>query len=350
MEFGMFHEFQRRTGQTEADAFTESFDLVDAAEQAGLDVMWLAELHTAPERSVLAAPLNIASAIATRTKRMKIGIAVQVLPLCHPLRVAEEATTVDHISHGRLIFGVGRSGFPRTYQAYGISYAESRERFAEVLDILRLAWTQERFSYEGQFYRFQDVCLVPKPYQSPYPELRIAVNSPDTFEQTGRQGFPIFVATRLGDLTELVPNLRVYREAWAAAGHPGTGKVFLRVPVYVARTEKQAREEPRDSVMHFYRYLGERIEQSASQEGARAIENRAERGQRLQNIDYDEVLRSKIIVGTPAMVSDRLGQLREELGLSGILAEMNCGMQIPHPQVLGSLRMMCEDVIPRFRG
>ena len=72
MEFGMFHEFQRRPGQTEAEAFTESFELVDAAEATGLDVMWLAELHTSPERSALAAPLSIASSIATRTKRMKI--------------------------------------------------------------------------------------------------------------------------------------------------------------------------------------------------------------------------------------------------------------------------------------
>lgn len=349
MEFGMFHEFQRRPGQSEADAFTESFDLVDAAETAGLDVMWLAELHTSPERSVLAAPLAIASAIATRTRRMKIGIAVQVLPLCHPLRVAEEAATVDHISHGRLIFGIGRSGFPRTYQAYGISYAESKERFAEVTEILKRAWTQERFSFHGQFYHFEDVCLTPKPYQSPYPELRIAVNSPDTFEQTGREGYPIFVATRLGDLHELVPNLRVYREAWVKAGHPGNGKVYLRVPVYIAETEKQAREEPMESVMFFYRYLGQRIEQSASQEGARAIENRAERGARLLNIDYDEVLRSKIVVGTPTMVADRLRQLQQELGLSGILAELNCGMRIPHGQVSNSLRMMCEQVIPQFR-
>ena len=112
--------------------------------------MWLAEMHSAPERSVLAAPLTIASAIATRTKRMKIGIAVQVLPLCHPLRIAEEATTVDHISQGRLIMGVGRSGFPRTYEAYGISYAESRERFAEVLEILKRAWTQDTILVRGQ--------------------------------------------------------------------------------------------------------------------------------------------------------------------------------------------------------
>lgn len=349
MEFGMFHEFQRLPGQSEVEAFAESFNQVDVAEAAGLDVMWLAELHNSPERSVLAAPLNIATAIAARTRRMKIGIAVQVLPLCHPLRVAEEATTVDHISHGRLIFGVGRSGFPRTYQAYGVSYAESRERFAEVLEILKRAWTQETFSFHGQFYHFDNICLVPKPYQTPYPELRVAVNSPDTFQQTGEQGVPIFVATRLGDLTELVPNLRVYREAWAAAGHPGNGRVYLRVPVYIAATEQQAREEPRESVMFFYRYLGQRIEESATQEGARSLEQRAERGQRLMTIDYEEALRSKIVVGTPAMVADRLAALKETLGLAGILAEMNCGMRIPHDRVVNSLQLMCSEVMPHFR-
>ena len=348
MEFGMFHEFQRVPGQTEAAAFAESFEQVDAAERWGLDAMWLAELHVAPDRSVLAAPLNIASAIATRTTRMKIGIAVQVLPLCHPLRLAEEASTVDHISHGRLIFGVGRSGFPRTYEAYGISYAESRERFAEVLEIVRRAWTQERFSFDGQFYKFDNVCLVPKPYQTPHPEIRIAATSPDTYPAIGKLGYPIFCAVRLGTLSELAPNLQAYREAYAAAGHPGRGQVFLRVPVYVAETEARARAEPQDSIMHFYRYLGAQLTDSASRAGARAIEQRAERGQRLQTIDYDEVLREKIIVGTPRMVADRLHALREELGLDGILAEMNGGSRIPHPQVLQSLELLCQAVMPEF--
>jgi alkanesulfonate monooxygenase SsuD/methylene tetrahydromethanopterin reductase-like flavin-dependent oxidoreductase (luciferase family) len=349
MEFGMFHEFQRVPDQTEAEAFAESFEQVDAAERFGLDAMWLAELHVAPERSVLAAPLTIASAIATRTTRMKIGIAVQVLPLCHPLRLAEEVATVDHISHGRLIFGVGRSGFPRTYEAYGISYAESRERFAEVLEILRRAWTQERFTFEGQFYRFTDVHLVPKPYQQPHPEIRIAATSADTYPAIGKLGFPIFCAVRLGTLSELGPNIRAYREAYAAAGHPDEGQVFLRVPVYVAETEQRARREPEESIMHFYRYLGAQLADSATRAGARAIEQRAERGQRLQSIDYDEVLREKIIVGTPRTVADRLHELQQELGLNGILAELNCGSRIPHPLVMASLEHLCRDVIPEFR-
>src|SRR5579872_5591729 len=171
-EFGMFHEFQRPAGITEEDAFTTSFEQIDAAERWGLDAMWLAEIHVAPERSVCSAPLTLASAIAARTKRMKIGTGVQVLPLCHPLRLAEEVATLDHISHGRLIFGVGRSGFPRTYEAYGVPYAESRERFAETLDILKAAWTQERFSYAGKFHSYRDVALIPKPVQRPYPPIR----------------------------------------------------------------------------------------------------------------------------------------------------------------------------------
>ena len=114
MEFGMFHEFPSVPGRGETEMFDEAMAQIDAAERWGLDVMWLAEIHFAPERTYLSAPLPIASAIAARTKRMKIGIAVQVLPLCHPLRLAEEAATVDQISHGRLIFGVGRSGVVST--------------------------------------------------------------------------------------------------------------------------------------------------------------------------------------------------------------------------------------------
>jgi alkanesulfonate monooxygenase SsuD/methylene tetrahydromethanopterin reductase-like flavin-dependent oxidoreductase (luciferase family) len=348
-EFGMFHEFQRRAGQTDAESFAEAFEQVDAAEAWGLDVLWLAELHVAPQRSVAASPLTIASAIAARTKRMKIGIAVQVLPLCHPLRLAEEVATVDHISQGRLIFGVGRSGFPRTYEAYGVPYGESRERFAEVLEILQQAWTQERFSYEGRFHSFRKVHLVPKPLQQPHPPIRIAATNADTFAGIGTLGFPIFVAVRLGTIEELGPNIAAYRAAYAAAGHPGRGEVYLRVPVYVGATAERARNEPEHSIMQFYRTLGAQLEGTATAAGARASEQRAERGQALQTVTYDEALREKVIVGTPDQVTARLKELREALGLNGILADTNCGGLIPPAQVLGSLKLLCQEVMPQFR-
>src|SRR5215472_14932855 len=122
----------------------------------------------------MCAPMTVASAIAARTKRIKIGTGVQVLPLCHPLRLAEETATVDQISNGRLLFGVGRSGNPRSYMAYGVPYSESRERFLETLEIVKRAWTQERFSYEGKYYSFNNAAAVPRPYQKPYPPIRVA--------------------------------------------------------------------------------------------------------------------------------------------------------------------------------
>lgn len=347
MEFGIFHEFERSPGRSEADAFDEGFELVDSAERWGLDAVWLAELHMTA-RGVVSSPLAIASAIAARTEKLKIGTAVQVLPLCHPLRLAEETATIDHISHGRLIFGVGRSGFARTYAAYGVPYAESRERFREVLDVVKLAWTQPTFSYSGTYYQFKDVGLVPHPFQQPHPPIRVAATSPDTFPAIGKLGYAIFAASRLGTLAELAPFIGEYRVAYAAAGHAGRGEVFLRVPVFVASSEAEARAAPAASIMKFYRQLGQQLEASAAEPGARPEENRLERGRRLQALTFEEVARDKAIVGTPAQVRDRLMALREELGLDGILAELNCGGEVPRDQVLSALRLLCEEVMPAF--
>src|SRR6202011_501258 len=208
MEFGSFMEFPPLANGVDVAAFGAALAEVEEAERVGLDAVWLAELHGAPERSGLPAPMMAARAIAARTSTIKIGIAVQVLPLSHPLRLAEEAATIDQISHGRLIYGIGRSGVVRTYEDYGISYGESRERFAETLEILEKAWTEPRFSYDGKYHSFNNVSVSPKPYQKPYPELRMAAATPETFPQIGRLGLPIFVAVRQGPFSQLAEHIR----------------------------------------------------------------------------------------------------------------------------------------------
>jgi alkanesulfonate monooxygenase SsuD/methylene tetrahydromethanopterin reductase-like flavin-dependent oxidoreductase (luciferase family) len=349
MEFGVFHEFHAAPGESQAQSFAHSFEQVDAAEKLGLDAMWLAELHFNPERSVLSSPMMLAAAIAQRTKRMKIGTAVQVLPLCHPLRLAEEVATVDHLSDGRLIFGVGRSGFAHTYQTYGVDYGESRERFAEILGILKRAFTEEKFSHKGKYYAYENVRLSPKPLTRPWPEIRVAAASPDTYPSIGEQGHGIFVAARTGNLSELKPFVATYQEAWKKAGHPGRGQVFLRVPVYIADTEQAAIEEPRESIQHLLRTIGARLEASAKISGTREIENRAARGAKMQSIQYDEILKERMIVGTPEQVIDRLAEVKEEVGLDGILAELNPGSLIPHAKVMHALELLCDKVMPKFK-
>ena len=349
MQLGIFHECHRPRGYSETEAFDEAFAHAEAAEQYGFDAVWLAELHFSPFRSVLAAPLVIAAALAARTKRLKIGSAVHVLPLGNPLRTAEEAATVDHISHGRFEFGIGRSGFPITYERFGVPYGESRDRMFEQLEIILKAWTEENFSYKGTYFSYENITLIPKPYQQPHPPIRVAVNSPDTYALVGRMGWPIFVAVRLGSLTELIEPIRRYRAAWKEAGHPGEGSVALRLPVFVGKTLDEALSIPRDSTMGFYRFLGERLVESASRAGTRAIEGRAELGARLGTITYEEAQHDKLAYGTPEMVIERLQQLQESLGLSAILAEMNCGQQIPNQHILFSMRLFMEKVAPALR-
>lgn len=348
MEFGMFHEFPSLPGRSESEAFDEAMDQVDMAERLGLDVMWLAELHFEPRRSLLSAPLSIASAIAARTRRIKIGIAVQVLPLCHPLRLAEEAATVDQLSHGRLIFGVGRSGVAQTYEAYGVSYAESQARFREILEIIQRAWTEPSFSYEGAYHRFNNVSVVPKPYQHPTPPIRIAASTPDTFPAIGRRGMPIFASVRHTSWSALAGQIRLYHEAWEAAGHPGRGQVFVSAPTYLATTEDEARAEPKASIMHFYREQANLLEGAAKLVDPETAARRMQRVHELRRRAYDDAVEANALIGTPETIAAKLRSLQAEIGLSGILAELNCGGLIPHDQVVNAMRLLCAEVMPRF--
>ena len=177
---------------------------------------------------------------------MKIGLAVQVLPLCHPLRLAEEAATVDQISNGRLIFGVGRSGVARTYEAYGVPYAESRERFAEILDIVQKAWTRRKVSYEGKYHRFVDVTVVPRPYQRPHAADPRCSHECRYVPVDRHAGPADFRRRALRDGRRDRAEHPRYREAWRRPDMPATGGVFLRVPAYLAPTPTR-RHAPRRS-------------------------------------------------------------------------------------------------------
>ena len=352
MEFGIFHEFPALGAGAEAvadgAALAEGFDLVAGAERWGLDAVWIAELHFDPARSVASAPLCLAAAIAARTERVKIGIGVQVLPLCHPLRLAEETATIDQISHGRLILGVGRSGVARTYEAYGVPYAESRERFAEVLEILRGAWSTRDFAHAGKYYRFDPVTITPRPFRHPGPPIRVAATSPSSGATIGRQGFPIFIGVRHEPASHLAPMVAAYRAAWREAGHPGQGQVYIRFPAYLAATEAQARAEAEASLIHYYRSQGALLADSSRRAGVAEATERARQAQVLAAITYEEARRGMVLIGTPASVAARLAEAQEELGFDGILAELDCGGRVPHAGVMTALRLLCEEVKPRL--
>ena len=328
MEFGIFHEFLSGGEASQAQSFADSFAQIVAAEEWGLDIVWLAEIHMNPTRALVTAPLTLLSAIAAKTHRIKIGTAVQILPLGHPLRLAEETTTIDHISNGRLVFGIGRSAFPRAYDAYGISYKESPAMFSEGLDIVKSVWTQPTVSHKGHYWQFENFTLVPRPLQQPHPPIRIAASQPDTYAAIGTQGYPLFTAMRASAMEDLPMHIAAYRAAWRAAGHPGRGEAYLQVPIYVAPTVEQAEAEAKDGLMRFATYRADLLRGPPTWETVRA---------------------QKGIVGTPDTVSAKIAELRDAAGLDGISAEINIGSLLTHTQVMNSLRLYCQEVMPRFR-
>ncbi len=216
-----------------------------------------------------------------------------------------------------------------------------------MLDILLLAWSQETFSYEGKYYSFKDVGVVPKPLQKPHPPIRIAATTSETFPAVGRLGYPIFIGLRGSDLEMNAVNLAAYRQAWHEAGHPGDGDVYVRIPVYVAETESDAYEQPRESTLTNYRQRGEGY--AARTEGAGSEAERAEFARRIAGSDYDELLKTRLAYGTPAAVTQRLIGLRDQLGLSGFLLEPNVGGTIPREHVFKSVQLFAEQVGPALR-
>ncbi|MGH7333858.1 MAG: LLM class flavin-dependent oxidoreductase [Candidatus Rokuibacteriota bacterium] len=347
MHFGLFVE-EMRQGATQPSAFRDIFDVADRAEAWGIDCVWLGEIHFNPARSVISASLQVASAIAARTRRLRVGTAVQVLPLNHPLRIAEEVATIDHISEGRFEFGIGRSGVVRSYDTYGVPYGESQARFREALTIIRQAWTGEPFSYEGEFYRVQNATVAPRPYQVPHPPIRMAATSEETFPAAGRLGLPIFVGLRTTELPDLQAQLAPYRQAWRETGHPGHPSVYLRIPVYASPTAEGAREEPRESLTSFFARQTELARSAVGRAGAGPAERRRFQAERMAGLSYDDILARKVAFGTAAGVIDRLTHLRDELGLDGIVAELNPGGHIPSELETRSLQILTHEVMPAF--
>ena len=356
MDFGIFLDFPTLGGPHDA-AFRETFELVDMADEMGLDTVWLGETHFTPDRAVHSAQMVILSAIASRTKQLRVGSAVHVLPLIHPLRIAEEAATVDQVSEGRFEFGVGRSGNIRAYDTMGIDYLESKDRFQEALEIILQAFSGETFSYEGKYNHITNARLTPRPFTKPHPKIRIASSGEDSFERVGRLGFPIFLSMRGMDVNELETNLKSYHEAWKRAGHPGeSGDISVRFPMYVAPSQEDAVEEPRETIENYFRRMRERFQQGRFEEalagtgtGEEMIAARRERLARLEAMSYEEILDTKVIVGSPDQVIDRLHQYREKLGITGFTAELNPGGQLPKEAVQRSLKLITEEVMPAFK-
>ncbi len=224
----------------EVSAFIDQlYREIELAEEGGFEAIVVPERHGRTE-CFFPSSLVLLSIIAARTSRIRLGTYILVLPLHHPIHVAEQVAMIDQVSRGRVIFGVA-AGYHSGYsQMFGVPHHERGARFEEQVEIIRRAWTEERFSYHGRYYQFTDVLVTPKPYQTPMPEWWVGGMFPKTIARAGRIGdawcsdpFPL-------DREVWLEQVRLYREAARAAGRPS--KVVLMRDGWVAPTREEAEE------------------------------------------------------------------------------------------------------------
>jgi alkanesulfonate monooxygenase SsuD/methylene tetrahydromethanopterin reductase-like flavin-dependent oxidoreductase (luciferase family) len=345
MRFGFFDQLPCAAGFTERQRYRDIIAQIELGDALGFDTAWLGELHFSRAFSILADPLMVLAAAAQRTSRIRLGTAVALLPLHHPVKIAEEAAITDILSDGRLEFGVGRGAFPLYYVGFDVPQEESRERFEEALDFILAAWNSEHFSFEGKYFRAHDLNVVPRPVQSPHPPVRVAANSPETFPFAGQRGLPIFAAPLINPPERLKAGLQAYRETLPAGAKSDTALAFS---VHVASSRAQARQDTEAGLLRFLREAGERLRPVGqadikSFEAFRAVLSRIER------VRYEDIDSEMAVFGDPDYCVERVKMLQREYGMDEFICYFNQGGIMDHAMVRQSMTRFAKEVMPHFR-
>ena len=340
MKFGVLQFFSWPGKRSPLETVYErAFQRIDVMEQTGYDAVWLAEHHFSTY-SICPSIHMMGTHIAARTERLRIGTAVSLAPFYHPLRLAEEVALLDVLSGGRVNWGAGR-GFDATeYKTFGVARDESYPRFRETVDVVLQAWRNERLTYHGDFFDFDDVEVLPKPAQQPHPPVWLASTSPDAVTWSARNGFSILMDPHASH-TDIAIKRKLYQEELEKAGYSMEGReIPMARNIALGRTQEEATEIARNGAKFMFgNYLPR---------GVGKVTNPANPGEKTVPIEalptssqapVDEYVREMVICGTPEKVIDDLQTLQETLPLEYLLCT---------PMSHSSFELFTEKVLPRF--
>jgi alkanesulfonate monooxygenase SsuD/methylene tetrahydromethanopterin reductase-like flavin-dependent oxidoreductase (luciferase family) len=323
------------------------------AEAAGFDGIWLTE-HNFTGESVYCDPIPLASVVAARTSRIRIGFAVLQLALRHPIRLATELALLDNLSGGRLDVGVGHGTNYNEYEfvGYGLRSDDSRERMEETLEVMVRSWTEAPLVHDGKFYQLRLPELRPRPRQRPHPPIWYSASSAGSVREYGRLGGLLLMA-RIA-LARVPERLALYEAGLAESGLDAPAQQHLREQaavwrfVHVAESQAQAEDELAAALRKTRHHMVH----------ARATHNPADFRVDASRVNpwndprvSDEEgarysLEASALYGTVERVAEQVAELRDA-GAHHVLCQMSCGY-LPHATIMESMRLFGERVIPRF--
>jgi alkanesulfonate monooxygenase SsuD/methylene tetrahydromethanopterin reductase-like flavin-dependent oxidoreductase (luciferase family) len=348
--------------QAAIDTYSQHLEAWVELERQGFDGVAINEHHATPY-GLGNSPNLIASAIAQLTQKLKILIYANLLPLHEPLRLAEELAMLDCLSKGRLIAGVAR-GAPREYKIFNVPMSESRPRFEEAFEVIRRAWVEESFSFEGRFYNYKDVSIWPRPVQQPHPPVWApATSSRETIEWAAANDIAITPGVFAGPVRE--DTIRYYAKCQARHGRKVTpDRLNIMVDCYVADSKAKAVEEYGPYLLYLFNtlLLYGHVHQHEVQKGyysSTAFEHlrMGAKGTLAEDatvftqwtMDTVRAAAENMPIGTADEVAERIIAECDEAGAESVLLVCNRG-DMPQDMFLNQIRRIGAEVLPRLQA
>jgi alkanesulfonate monooxygenase SsuD/methylene tetrahydromethanopterin reductase-like flavin-dependent oxidoreductase (luciferase family) len=346
LAFGIFESLSATGTATAGIDYESMIADVQLAERSGYRYYFVIEHQSTPYPGITS-PNVYLTAVARATSTIRIGAMVYQLPFHHPVRLAQDIATLDHLSKGRVEFGLGYGVAVKEFECWGVDYAERRAMGVEALEIIFKAWTGEPFSYQGTYWTFRDAIAQPRPYQQPHPRIWMGAHSHASFDYAAEQN--LHLAQNIDVERVIGEKYDYFRQKWASHAHGGPQpKTMIVRHVHVAETDALAiaQSEP---------YMRQGLAGQRGVNLARSVRPDASAERRETARIYLEstsgydfwVGEGLAFVGSPETVARQIAQQRERIGYDILLAHHHI-TTMPDHLVRNSVQLFGERVIPAF--
>ena len=352
MKFGILYnvEYHPEIHGSPSRYYGHILDQIQLEEELGYDSVWFGEHHYAGYS--FGSPAVIAMAAAARTKRIRLGTGVSLIPLHNPIRLAEEYAMLDVLSQGRLEYGIGRGFLKYAHDIFGIDEDENVVRYREGADLIVKAWTADGpFSYQGKFWNLDDYTFFPQPLQQPHPPIYASgAVTPDSYRWAGSKGLHLATAFFIPDQERVRNGIRLYHEALREAGYsPAERDVAGVYQLYCGESNEEAHRHGGEYVLNYYKFFGA-LDQRTPHTSRTFAHYQGGVSRLFGPVTYDDLdKRNLILIGDPENLIARIRWAQEFYGTNYLLLEVAQG-GMPPQRVVASLERFAKYVMPAFRN
>ena len=340
INFGTFLLMQSPSMRSSQEIYARAVDIAQAAETLGFRNVWLAEHHFSTY-GYLSRPAQLATYIAAKTTRLRVGTAVIVVPLHHPLVIAEEIATLDQLAGGRVDIGLGRGYQHYEFERLGLELDRARARWKESVDIILLALRGEPFTYGGKLFEIPETTVFPQPLQKPHPPIWVTAQSPESVEATVRRGFNLLTGGFGVPIERMADFRRQFDRLVAEVKPPRMPDVGVQRAVYVTDNVADARAAAEEARWNM------RVTLSLRNHYEQVDRGRAIPVPGPKEPDTDDLLDRFLVIGTPDTVIRQITRVKEMVGIT----HFNCSFwfgDLEHPRIMKSMQLFAKEVLPAF--